>query len=77
MQITSQGQITIPIEIREKLGFLPGTEVGFEIRGKILRLHKLGTDSNPGKSLISRMRGKATSGMTTDEIMAMTRGNTD
>ncbi len=58
MQITSQGQITIPIEIREKLGFLPGTEVGFEVKGKILRLHKLGTDSSPGKSLISGMPGQ-------------------
>ena len=50
-------------------------ELGFEIKGKTLRLHKLRTDRDPDKSLISGMRGKATSGMTTDEIMAMTRGN--
>lgn len=71
MRITPEGQITIPIEIREKLGFLPDTQVGFEIRGKTLRLQKVSTR---GQSLISRMRGKATSGMSTDEIMEMTRG---
>jgi AbrB family looped-hinge helix DNA binding protein len=26
MRITSKGQVTIPMEIREKMGFLPDTE---------------------------------------------------
>lgn len=30
MRITSEGQITIPAEVREKLGFFPGTEIVFE-----------------------------------------------
>ena len=33
MRITSKGQVTIPIEIREKMGFLPETEVKFKIAG--------------------------------------------
>ena len=33
MRITSKGQVTIPIEIREKLGLLPNTEVEFEVVG--------------------------------------------
>ena len=34
MRITTKGQITIPQEIREKMGFFPETEVEFEISGK-------------------------------------------
>jgi AbrB family looped-hinge helix DNA binding protein len=31
MRITSKGQVTIPMEIWEKLGLLPDTEVEFEL----------------------------------------------
>ena len=31
MRITSKGQVTIPIELREKAGLLPGTEVDLEL----------------------------------------------
>jgi AbrB family looped-hinge helix DNA binding protein len=31
MRITSKGQVAIPVEIREKAGLLPGTEVAFEL----------------------------------------------
>jgi AbrB family looped-hinge helix DNA binding protein len=33
MRITSKGQVTIPVEIREAVGLLPGTEVDFELEG--------------------------------------------
>jgi len=74
MRITSKGQITIPIEIREKLGFLPDTEVEFEIDGNTVRLRKAGSPSRRSRNLIARLRGKGTVRMTTDEIMALTRG---
>ena len=35
MRITSKGQVTIPVEIREKAGLLPNTEVEFELDGTI------------------------------------------
>jgi AbrB family looped-hinge helix DNA binding protein len=38
MRITSKGQVTIPIEIRERAGLLPHTEVEFEFDGKVVRL---------------------------------------
>ena len=38
MRITSKGQVTIPIAIREKAGLLPNTEVEFEFDGKAVRL---------------------------------------
>jgi AbrB family looped-hinge helix DNA binding protein len=31
MRITPEGQITIPAEIRQRLGLLPDTEVEFEV----------------------------------------------
>lgn len=74
MRITSKGQVTIPISIREKLGFLPNSEVEFEIEGETLRLRRVNTGNQRGEKLISRLRGKATVDMSTEEIMAMTRG---
>jgi AbrB family looped-hinge helix DNA binding protein len=41
MKITTKGQVTIPIEIREKLGLLPNTEVEFEVVGRAVRMRKV------------------------------------
>ena len=38
MRLTSKGQVTIPQEIRERLGLLPQTEVEFEIDGEAVRI---------------------------------------
>lgn len=75
MRITSKGQVTIPIEIREKLGLLPHTEVVFEVEGDSVRLRR--ADAQPdgrGARLVRRLRGAATVEMSTDEILALTRG---
>ncbi len=74
MRITSKGQVTIPIEIREKMGLLPDTDVEFKITGNTVLLKKAGSSSKRGRDLITHMRRKATVGMTTDEILSLTRG---
>ncbi len=74
MRITSKGQVTIPIEIREKAGLLPNTEVEFALRGNVVVVRKAGKPSRRGRQLIARMRGKSARRMTTDQIMALTRG---
>jgi AbrB family looped-hinge helix DNA binding protein len=74
MRVTSKGQVTIPISIREKLGFLPNSEVEFEIDGDTLRLRKVDTGHGRGSRLVSQLGGKATASMTTEEIMALMRG---
>jgi AbrB family looped-hinge helix DNA binding protein len=75
MRITSKGQVTIPIEVREKMGLLPNTEVEFQIRRNTVRLkRRTGASSRRPRDLINRMRRKATVEMTTDEILALTRG---
>lgn len=75
MRITAKGQVTIPIEIRERLGFLPHTEVKFEVEGDTVRLRKAdGGSDGRGARLVRRMRGSASVDMSTDEILALMRG---
>jgi AbrB family looped-hinge helix DNA binding protein len=74
MRITTKGQVTIPMEIREKMGFLPDTEVEFVMNGKNVCLKKIERQSRRSRGLIARLRGKGTVRMTTDEIMTLTRG---
>ena len=72
MRVTSKGQVTIPQHIREQLGIQPGSEVRFELDGDAVRLVKQ-ADSARGDALVARLRGRGRSGMSTDEIMALTR----
>ena len=72
MQINSEGQITIPADVRERLGLLPGTEVQLEIIGDTLQLRKQPIGDR-GTQLIQSLRGKATRDLTTDQIMQITR----
>jgi len=73
MRITSKGQVTIPIDVREKAGLLPGTEVEFAFDGKRVYVRKTGT-SRRGRRLVQALRGRGSVQMSTDEIMALTRG---
>ncbi len=75
MRITSKGQVTIPVEIREQLGLLPATEVEFRVEGHAVRLVKLRSETRPrrGSWVVGRLRGRADVRMTTDQIMALTR----
>lgn len=71
MRVTSKGQVTIPQEVRRKLGIEPGAEVEFELDEDGARLVRAKTAK--GKEIARRMRGRATVAMSTDEILALTR----
>ena len=75
VRVTIKGQVTIPQDIRERHGFLPGTEVRFVDEGGVVRLVKDGEDLTRGRALVARMRGRAQTRLSTDEIMALTRGD--
>jgi AbrB family looped-hinge helix DNA binding protein len=78
MRITSKGQVTIPAEIREQAGLLPNTEVDFDFDGKKVTLTRAAKPSKKptrGEQLVARLRGRGDVKMTTDEIMALTRGD--
>lgn len=76
MRITSKGQVTVPREIREQAGLLPHTEVEFELDGDTVRIRKARGSEKPtrGAMLVARLRGRGDVSMSTDEIMALTRG---
>jgi AbrB family looped-hinge helix DNA binding protein len=74
MRVTEKGQVTVPIDIREKMGILPNSEVEFVVIGKNVILRPLANQLHRGRRLTAAMRGKAKRGMTTDQIMALTRG---
>ena len=72
MRITTKGQVTIPLHIREKLEITPATEIDFiEEKGKVYIIKRPGT--NKSSHRFRKLRGVATVRMTTDEIMALTR----
>jgi bifunctional DNA-binding transcriptional regulator/antitoxin component of YhaV-PrlF toxin-antitoxin module len=77
MRITSKGQVTIPQRIREEAGFLPHTEIDFEVDGAAVRIVKAQrakklTRGQLAVELLRRARDQ--NQLTTDEIMALTRG---
>ncbi len=76
MRLTIKGQVTIPIEIREKLGLLPNTEVEFAIDGDAVRITKAARQGplTRGQALIAQMRGRGNGRLSTDQIMRLTRG---
>ncbi|MEA2222775.1 MAG: hypothetical protein QOH83_1151 [Solirubrobacteraceae bacterium] len=73
MRVTSKGQVTIPRKVRERLGITPGSEVDFQLDDDGARLIRV--SDGEGKDLARRMRGRATVAMSTEEIMALTRGD--
>jgi antitoxin PrlF len=75
-KITSKGQVTIPKEIRDELGLLPGTEVEFVQDVDEARVRRVPAGRTRGDDIVDRLH-KASGGdilMSTDEIMALTRG---
>ena len=74
MRITSKGQVTIPIEIRDRLGLHAGSEVEFAVRGDGVRLTRAKGSRGRGRHVVDRLRGRASAGLSTDEIMRLTRG---
>jgi antitoxin PrlF len=72
--VTSKGQVTIPKPVRDRLGITPGSRVKFELAadGRIV-LVKVG--GHRRKSRFEALRGRAGRGLSTDEIMALTRGD--
>ena len=76
MRITTKGQVTIPLDIRHRLGLLPHSEGEFDVVGDSVRIRRKKGTTTRGQRLTDHMRRgpKPLPGMTTDELMAMTRG---
>ena len=86
MRVTSKGQVTIPKEVRDKLGIHPGSEVGFREDGQLIVLESLDLRENEteGERLVrvlaefgDKMRREGLVDlphMSTNEYMELIRG---
>jgi antitoxin PrlF len=73
-KVTRKGQVTIPKPVRDHLGIIPGSEIAFRRApdGSIV-IEK--ADGTPQPNRLASLRGIAGRGMSTDEIMALLRGD--
>jgi antitoxin PrlF len=71
--VTSKGQVTIPKQVRDLLGIGPGSMINFE-RAQDGRIVLVKVQKKVRPNRFARLRGHAGKGLSTAEIMAMTRG---
>jgi len=68
--ISSKGQVTVPVEVREKLGLVPGTVVTFQILDEGALMKKGGAGSHP----VDRLYGTLKLKRPVDELLDEMRG---
>jgi AbrB family looped-hinge helix DNA binding protein len=74
MKITTKGQVTIPLPIRNEFGLKPGTEVEFvAAEGKVV-LRPKRRRGDPVEDWLQEATGVARGQTTTARIMKLTRG---
>jgi AbrB family looped-hinge helix DNA binding protein len=71
--VTAKGQVTIPKPVRDLLGIVPGSKIDFRraADGSVVLAR---ADKTPPASRFARLRGHAGKGLSTEAIMALTRG---
>jgi AbrB family looped-hinge helix DNA binding protein len=82
MRMTSKGQVTIPKHVRDSAGIKPGAELAVVFDEGVIKIHRAGRKQLAGASTqfegwLKRVKGVATSSVTTAEILAATRGRDD
>jgi AbrB family looped-hinge helix DNA binding protein len=73
VRLNSKGQVTIPAELRHRFGFVEGDEVDVIADGDTLRIVHTVPAVSRGERMVARMRGRATTAYTTDELMKLLR----
>ncbi len=71
MRVTQKGQVTIPLAVRRALGIRAGSDVEFRLESDGARLV---VDQERAAADVARMRGAGDVELSTDEILALTRG---
>jgi len=74
-RVTEKGQVTIPKELRDEFGIGAGSEVDFERLDDAIVIRKTKSGPARGQRLVERLRGRGDVAMSTDEILALTRGD--
>lgn len=75
MRVTSKGQVTIPIAIRNQLDIGPESEVEFIVEGTTVRLRRLPSGDSKARRILDLLHAARYEGPSTDELMALTRGD--
>ena len=68
--ISSKGQITVPMAIRENLGLLPGTAVRFEVLDGCVVIRKITRGPHP----VDRLYGRLNLSRPVDRLLDEMRG---
>jgi AbrB family looped-hinge helix DNA binding protein len=74
VRITSKGQVTIPQQVRRELGLEPGDEVEIVVRDGVAAIVPAQGPSGRGRRIVDALLGRGDVELSTDEIMALTRG---
>ena len=77
MKVTVKGQVTIPVSIRERFGLNPGTEVEFVAADGVLQVRRRKSQelsTSRSELWLAKAAGSAKTDLTTDQLMAITRG---
>jgi AbrB family looped-hinge helix DNA binding protein len=80
VRLNSKGQVTIPAQLRAKYDLHEGDELDVieDADAGQLRIVRVDGAQSRGRRLVRRLRGSATArdveGMTTDQLMALLRG---
>jgi AbrB family looped-hinge helix DNA binding protein len=77
MRITSKGQVTIPQEIREKLGLHPNTEVEFLVEKGRAVLRPMKGRASRGRVIVNRLKQGPKMTMSSKELLALLRDPPD
>jgi AbrB family looped-hinge helix DNA binding protein len=75
VRITSKGQVTIPQQVRRELGLEPGDEVEIVVDAGAARIIPTHGPVGRGQRIVEALLGKGDVALSTDEIMALTRGD--
>ena len=73
MRLNSKGQVTIPARLREKHDLHEGDEVDVVEDSDVLRIVRVDVSQTRAQRLVRRMRGRATTTMSTDELLELPR----
>lgn len=72
MRMTSKGQVTIPVELRERFALGPGVEVEV-VAGPDGAIVRAAAKRGRGAELVSRLLDQADGPLGADDVLALTR----
>lgn len=73
MRLDGKGQVTIPAHLRERHGLHEGDELDVVEDAGALRIVRIEGGPSHGERLVGRIRGRASTTKTTDQLLAMLR----